>query len=170
MHDADLGFVGGLLIVNRNARPLEFHCTAPIQPKPAQSVLYGATLNRYLLEEQIPQALVAKTKARLDLILTNQLGMLNFRDHCDIPVGVLAGDEWGGNQSESDSSSGVVIGEIEFSQVAGKTVAHRSQFQQDRERIEQAVQDVALCVEVDEPFERLSIAIQETCKSLSNAA
>src|SRR5262245_21892116 len=42
------GLFGGLLVLNRNGRPLEFHCTAPLKPNRAQEILYGATLESYL--------------------------------------------------------------------------------------------------------------------------
>ena len=38
------GLFGGLLVLNHNGRPLEFHCTAPLKPNRAQEILYGATL------------------------------------------------------------------------------------------------------------------------------
>jgi len=57
----DVGHVGGLLMLNVQARPVEFHCTAPVKPSRAQEVLYGATLQAYVVE-QIGKTLIAKSK------------------------------------------------------------------------------------------------------------
>ena len=45
---AELGTIGGYLILNASARPLEFHCTTPVKPTRAQEILYGATLKPVL--------------------------------------------------------------------------------------------------------------------------
>lgn len=60
--EESLGFFGGLLLVDRWVRPLEFHCSTPVKPTRAQEILYGATLGDYLLGELIGGALVAKCK------------------------------------------------------------------------------------------------------------
>ncbi|MEQ8848128.1 hypothetical protein [Botrimarina sp.] len=60
--DAALGYTGGLLVVCDRGRPLEFHCTEPVQPSHAQQILYGPTLKDYLCGELIGGALLAKAK------------------------------------------------------------------------------------------------------------
>ena len=50
---ADVGLIGGYLLLNPLGRPLEFHCTAPVRPNRAQEILYGPTLAPYLYGEQI---------------------------------------------------------------------------------------------------------------------
>ena len=54
--DAD-GYLGGHLILNSRGRPLEFRCTAAVQPSRAQRVLYGATLEAYLRGDVIARVL-----------------------------------------------------------------------------------------------------------------
>ena len=49
----DQGLVGGYLVLNAAARPLEFHCTTPVRANRAQEILYGPTLRPYLFGEQI---------------------------------------------------------------------------------------------------------------------
>ena len=46
---AELGLLGGYLLLNAAGRPLEFHCTAPVKPNRAQEILYGPTLRPYLV-------------------------------------------------------------------------------------------------------------------------
>ena len=116
-YDDELGFVGGLLIVNRNARPLEFHCTLPLHPKPAQKVLYGATLNSYLLIEQIPNSLLAKAKSKPDVLIANRLELVSLFQSTEIPIGVLRGREARIEKDEEAEANGLVIGEVEFSHI-----------------------------------------------------
>ena len=56
--DVEQGLFGGYLVLNFLGRPLEFHCTAPVRPNRAQEILYGPTLDPYLVGERIGQALL----------------------------------------------------------------------------------------------------------------
>ena len=62
LESAEHGYFGGYLIVSPLGRPLEFHCTAPVRPSRAQEILYGPTLQPYLLGEQICGALLEAAK------------------------------------------------------------------------------------------------------------
>lgn len=66
-----VGSIGGYLILNIGARPLEFHCTAPVRANRAQEILYGDTLKPYLHGEVIAKALVAKASIKADWVLVD---------------------------------------------------------------------------------------------------
>jgi hypothetical protein len=87
----DHGYFGGYLIVSPLGRPLEFHCTAPILPSRAQRILYGATLEPFLLAEQIAGALLLVAKLRPDLIITNREVALQARVQSHVPMVALCG-------------------------------------------------------------------------------
>jgi hypothetical protein len=87
----DHGYFGGYLIVSPLGRPLEFHCTAPIVPSRAQKILYGATLEPYLLAEQIAGALLQVAKLSPELIITNREVTLQARVRGHIPMVALCG-------------------------------------------------------------------------------
>lgn len=70
------GYFGGYLIVNHLARPVEFHCTLPMQPSRAQALLYGPTLNDFVCGEQIAGALIAKAKLKPDLVIVDTIPAL----------------------------------------------------------------------------------------------
>ena len=57
------GYFGGLLVLNTNGRPLEFHCTAPVKTNRAQEILYGPTLRQYLFGEQLGPRCWARSKS-----------------------------------------------------------------------------------------------------------
>jgi hypothetical protein len=71
VHSAEHGYFGGYLIVSPLGRPLEFHCTAPVLPSRAQRILYGPTLEPYLLGEQIGGGLITAAKLSPRIILTD---------------------------------------------------------------------------------------------------
>ncbi|MCC7476269.1 MAG: hypothetical protein IT425_12810 [Pirellulales bacterium] len=86
---AELGYFGGYLIVSHLGRPLEFHCTAPIRPSRAQQILYGPTLEPYLLGEQISSALLSVAKLAPRVILTDCDATLGARERFAIPMARL---------------------------------------------------------------------------------
>jgi hypothetical protein len=85
----NLGFLGGYLIVNELARPLEFHCTLPIQPTRAQQILYGKTLNDFLCGEQIARAMVTKAKTKPDVLFTDTAAVLTLRHTHSVPLALV---------------------------------------------------------------------------------
>jgi hypothetical protein len=69
LEDTDHGFTGGYLVVSHRGRPLEFHCTEPLQTNRAQEILFGPTLRPYIVGEQIGATLLAKARLKADLLL-----------------------------------------------------------------------------------------------------
>ena len=88
-HHPVLGFFGGYLIVNTLARPLEFHCTLPVQPTRAQQILYGATLTEFVCGEQIARALVTKAKCSPEVLFSDTLSVLTLRHMHSTPIAAL---------------------------------------------------------------------------------
>ncbi|HUY89353.1 MAG TPA: hypothetical protein VMV10_11510 [Pirellulales bacterium] len=89
---AQHGFFGGYLLLNADARPLEFHCTAPVKPNRAQEILYGPTLEPYLYGEQIGQTLIAKSQLAPLAVYTDLPAVLAVRPHVGMPVILVLGD------------------------------------------------------------------------------
>ena len=69
----DVGYCGGLLILDLMGHPIEFHCTLPVKPNRTQEILYGVTLKRCLYGDQITRALIEKAKTPARLLLTDTL-------------------------------------------------------------------------------------------------
>ena len=85
----DFGHVGGLLVTNRHGRPLEFQCTAPLKANRTQQILYGPTLEAFLLGELIGRALIEKAGVKPHLVLTERCEILELRNHVGLPVACL---------------------------------------------------------------------------------
>ncbi len=88
-HHPAHGYFGGYLIVNSLARPMEFHCTLPVQPTRAQQILYGSTLGEFVCGEQIARALVAKAKGTPQVLFSDTLAVLTLRHMQSIPIAVM---------------------------------------------------------------------------------
>lgn len=82
----DKGYVGGLLVTNHFGRPLEFQCTLPVRPNPTQEILYGPTLEPFLLGELIGATLIEKSGIKPHLVFTDREQILEVREHIDSPV------------------------------------------------------------------------------------
>ena len=78
LQDTAHGWFGGYLVLSQLGRPLEFHCTTPIQPTRAQQILYGPTLRSYLLGEVIGRTLVDQAELPVEAVLTDLPEMLSL--------------------------------------------------------------------------------------------
>ena len=85
--------IGGYLILNSKARPIEFHCTAPVQPNRAQQILYGASLRPYLCGERIGQALVDQSKRDPTILCTDVADAIDLRERVSAPMIFVSADE-----------------------------------------------------------------------------
>src|SRR3954469_25637020 len=92
INSAEHGYFGGYLIVGPLGRPLEFHCTAPVRPSRAQQILYGPTLEPFLLGERITGAMLDAAKLKPCLILTNCEATLHARSRIHSPMVQLRGN------------------------------------------------------------------------------
>lgn len=173
--------MGGLLVLNENARPLEFHCTAPVRPSQSQRILYGATLADHVLCELIPKLLINKTRQKLSTILVDRNQLLGCRKNIDVPVGCLTCESHndhgkgsfgssGGISKPEPVNSGLVIGDSAFISAKGFEFTIHSQFRSDESIVLASLESISKTVDIDEPFERLATAIQEASKSSGKAA
>jgi hypothetical protein len=89
IESAEHGYFGGYLIISALGRPIEFHCTAPVRPSRAQRILYGPTLEPFLLGEQIAGTLLQVAKLTPSLILANSDAALHVRSRSKSPMVLL---------------------------------------------------------------------------------
>jgi hypothetical protein len=77
---------GGYLILNKAGRPLEFHCTVPLQPDKIQQILYGNTLKPFLYGERIAQTLLQRPKLPVLSIFTDHAAILSVCPWISTPM------------------------------------------------------------------------------------
>ncbi|GAB4135087.1 MAG: hypothetical protein Tsb009_00950 [Planctomycetaceae bacterium] len=140
----DGGYVGGLLVTNRLGRPLEFQCTAPVRANRTQEILYGPTLQPFLLTDLIGKTLVEKAGVKPELVLTENESLLLLREQVSTPIASL---------QDTETSTGFQLGR------------HRLRFHEghtsDAETIQRKSHLVPQDANLREPFERVREALQE---------
>jgi len=144
LQDGASGWIAGFLLTNVQGRPLEFRLTNPVQPTKVQQILYGPTLEGYLVGELMGKNLVEKASYPSDLIITDHVLGLEVRKHVEAPV-LLVGQ--GGLP-------------VELSGRPGWSVS--SQFPDDAAIIKNQIESIDSRVDLIEPFSRIKEAIQET--------
>jgi len=165
LHSKEHGFFGGYLVLSKLGRPLEFHCTAPIQPSRAQQILYGPTLEPYLLGEQICGALLHAAKLKPAVILTNCEPALYVRSRSAAPIVLV---------TDANPNSQRSLGEVNHQSkiAAAPSDTGRFKFREyelqlpigydaDKSIVDAALTVLTQHVELIEPFERIYEAIRE---------
>lgn len=153
------GFVGGFLIVNTRARPLEFHCTAPVVTNRAQEILYGRTFRSALLCDQIGQALLKQSMRKPCILLTDHADALELRKTNGIPVALFV-DEEAAAQDDSREFESTARSKWTF-EMAGCSLTTSNEFEDDRSKVRDALRQIEPGWELVEPLERIRAAIRE---------
>jgi hypothetical protein len=144
------GYFGGYLIVSPQGRPLEFHCTAPIQPSRAQTILYGATLRPYLIGEQICRALLDAAKLEPLVVLTDSDAALQANARFMMPLAMVTD---GAASWQCASTGRFSVGEWRMQLPVGR--------ERDEQHVVEALTQLAQHVNLVEPFARIHEAIRE---------
>ena len=145
------GFFGGYLVVTHLGRPLEFHCTAPVRPNRAQQILYGPTLQPYLLGEQIAGALLRQAKIPPRLVLTDQPATLCIRSQAGVPMVLIRAED--GQCAIEPAKPSLTIGKYSVELPTG--------YESDTQSAMEGLTILAERVELMEPLERIHEAIRE---------
>jgi hypothetical protein len=150
----EYGYFGGYLIISPLGRPLEFHCTAPVRPSRAQQILYGPTLEPYLIGEQICGALLGTAKLTPAVILTDCEATLDARARFGTPIVLIA-------RTELSAATSVVSNDHPGNPLDRYTFQYASGFRTDESIAIGALRQLVTQVELVEPFARIREAIDE---------
>jgi hypothetical protein len=153
IENAELGLIGGYLLLNAAGRPLEFHCTAPIKASRTQEILYGPTLKPFLYGEQIGQTLLAKSKLAPLVVCTDSEPVLSVREFTGFPVVLLL------NAKDARSFS-----------LGMNEVATVPRFESDEPTIRDHWPAQADHLDLLEPFTRIREALDEAQRAARQAA
>jgi hypothetical protein len=151
------GYVGGLLVTNHNGRPLEFQCTVPVKPNPTQEILYGPTLAPFILGELIGTTLVERAGVKPTWILTDVEQILELRNHIERPVVLV---EAGAKENESAEP-----GLRKTIKLGRQVIQFHPAHEIDTATLSRDSRLVPANADLQEPFERVREALQETMKS-----
>ncbi len=146
VEDRVAGYLGGYLLVDRRGRPLEFHCTAPIQSSRAEEILFGPTLLPHLFCDRIGAALLEKASLPATLVVVNQVDSWTLGDETSALVVYLPAAS-----PDSKDSDGSVVVVPQLDRIDPSA----------RPEVERQLDDLSRYVHLHEPFERIIEAIRE---------
>ncbi len=145
-------FVGGVLVVDERAIPVEFKYTEPVVPTELQKIIYGKALHRYLSVELIAKALLSKLESKPGVVLTDDIDL------------VEAGENVFYLSKTSSSQDGIVKVEDGEYVVSSGGIAFRLTGNGSlSEEVLESLRDFAENSNIFEPFQRLSSALEYVC-------
>jgi hypothetical protein len=182
VEDGQAGWTGGLLVLNKGGRPLEFHCTLPLRPSRTHEILFGATLRQHVIGEVIGPLLLEKCRSPVSILCCDQLESLSLSARLDYPT-VLVREAWeraastapqdqsstgellkpamsdvSDDDSQQPSRAKTAISERKTVLLAGsRLLVQETQF----ERVRDVVRQLVDLPDAVEPFERIREAIHE---------
>ncbi|MHB0955080.1 MAG: hypothetical protein ACYC0X_01745 [Pirellulaceae bacterium] len=178
--DDEQGLLGGYLVLNFLGRPLEFHCTAPVRPNRAQEILYGPTLEPYLYGERIGQALLEKSKAAPQVVLTDCPAVMVARLFAPTPMVLILGAASASSAAEAavptpvpalpgdvaanatrPAASCCGTAPLRLFELGGYHLAVHAEHADDQPHFVARWPHLADQIELDEPFSRIREAIDE---------
>lgn len=167
-----VGYFGGLLTLNLLGRPLEFHCSLPIKPTRAQTILYGATLEDFLVGEQIALALVSKIRKRPKILLTDITSALSLRKVNSTPIASLsvAGDGEEPRHGLNLATPAETLAGLSSFSCRGRRCSTLAEFSGDSGEIVAACEQLPSGFDLDEPFARILYALAEANPAVKSAA
>jgi hypothetical protein len=167
----DQGYFGGYLLVNSVARPLEFHCTVPVQPTRAQTILFGPTLEEFLCGEQIARALLSRAKLQPQVVLVDSPAVLCVRHWIDLPILCIckshpASNSNDGSQLPAEHGFHCPSYQRNPSQYVERCIEDYKlscldSYRSDLEAIEWILESHTIDLDLQEPFERIVEALAE---------
>ncbi|MCU0707136.1 MAG: hypothetical protein MUF23_02480 [Pirellula sp.] len=156
------GFFGGYLVINARARPLEFHCTLPVQPTRAQQILFGSTLTEYLCGEVIAKALLQKSTAKPQVVLTDCKSVLAVRHWLEQPILFVESDSMPTSSEDDFDIPAYERSELQYSRrvISGITFSCLAAFERDLDHLK-VIEQLSDLIDFVEPFTRIVEALSE---------
>lgn len=156
------GVLGGFLIVNTRGRPLEFHCSTPVQTNRAQEILYGPTLRPFLFGELVGKTLIEHAKLPVDAILVDSSDTLDLRKAVNVPVAVVADAEETGMLFAKQPPG---LSDLELSapslRIGSFLLTISRGYGEDSVALEDMLGSLVGDLDLREPFERIRAALDE---------
>ena len=152
LKDSNHGWFGGYLLVSTLGRPLEFHCTTPVLPNRAQEILYGDSLEPYVLGELIGQSLRAEATQPVTVVLTDRPEMLAISSSTQEPMAFVQHRE-SSTENTSSNAPRALLGNYDLVGAERDCWAPAE--------LLSALAPLTVHVDLLEPFQRISDAIRE---------
>ena len=160
-----IGYCGGLLIVSPSGRPIEFHCTAPVARNRAQEIMYGQTYQSFLFTEQIGLALLEKSQSQAEVLVIDSQPLASIKSLVETPI-VWVKEISEKQKAEASSTNSLGWTSLD---VSGESLFANNANTQQSAQLKRTVSGFLRTLPLQEPFERISIAIEEANQVLRAA-
>ncbi len=161
------GYLGAILITDDRGRPLEFRVTYPVRPSAFQRPLYGDTLEPYIGVELCGGRLLTGLDHDVDVLIVSRPCLLDIRETVPCPVVYLErlGDAIE-VQSDAPDQRAWAMGRVDSPSGRFQPVAVRvsSNWADDVERSRPALEEAFEHLDLLEPFDRVSRALELLAK------
>ena len=154
LSDETVGFTGGLLLVNQDGKPTEFHCTAPVSENRTQKILYGKTYQSHIYCDLIGAALIDKCSKSPELLFVEQPELKQLGSEIAPPVLMVA-------PAESETANEVALVSYPEFRIDHLLVSVITTDLEQFEFVKEACDRFTTTLTFDEPFERIRQAIAE---------
>ncbi len=150
---------GGALVIDESGKPLEFRCTSPIRPNAVQKMLYGRSLQPYILVELIGRPLLKGLREQFDFIVVNSPFFLNLREHFDRPCLFVRrqGEEMTAGSDGEDRSPSELVDSPKYDPVVMQGF---EEYPEDTKKAYPIFQALSKRMNILEPFERIARALE----------
>lgn len=156
VRDERTGWTGGLLLLSKGGRPLEFQCTLPVRPTRAHEILYGVTLRQHLIGEVIGPLLVEKCRSPISILCCDQHEAMAVSERTEFPVALV-------REACEEATDAATMATVLLAGSRLLVAASRV------ERVREIVVQLADLPDAVEPFERIREAIKEAQSQIARA-
>ncbi len=145
-------FVGGVLVVNEKAIPVEFKYTEPVVPTELQRIIYGKVLEKYLSIELIAKILLSKLENKPGVILTDSVDLIEAGDNVFYVSKTTSSQE--GITKVDEGEYVLNVGGIAYRLIGNSPLS---------DEVLEELRDFGENFNMLEPFQRLSSALDYIC-------
>ena len=153
--DDSLGYTGGLLLVNQDGKPTEFHCTAPVTENRTQKILYGQTYRSHIFCDLLGEPLLKKCSSAPELLFVEQPELKQLEGEIAQPLLMVV--------DASEETEPKVVQHIQYPEfdVDHLKISVLTTDLEQFEFVKEACGRFTTTLTMDEPFERIRQAIKE---------
>ncbi len=86
----DEEYKAGILVADKNTKPVEFRATTNLEIDELQKILYGDVLEDSIIKENFAIDLIKALKIKPDLVLVKEKELLEIRNKVNVPIGYIS--------------------------------------------------------------------------------
>lgn len=147
-----ISYTGGLLVVDQDGKPVEFHCTAPVPENRSQKIFYGETWQSHVYCDLIAKSLIESCNRKPELLFVEQVELVKLAGHIAAPVMLVS------LSNDEPSTGSIEYPELQLDDLAVTVLTTDLGL---IEFVKEACGRFTTSLAMNEPFERIRIAISE---------